>query len=201
MKVQRLQIEQQMIRIRVDSQPAALSIETHQRRMKVECQNARMTARREAPEVELDMQDFCNNTASQDIGSFADSYTAKAFASAVQGIKETAADGDFVGTLPSGGNSIGRLAKSKLLEADMPEMNSGQVPYGPVKMNGDAGELSIDWSAHDLKIEWDNYQTPQVTVEPKASVDVVVEQEPSIEFTVIEQMIPPEKGSAIDIEA
>jgi hypothetical protein len=68
-------------------------------------------------------------------------------------------------------------------------------------MKGDPGDLSIDWSRHDLKIEWDDFQTPQITVEPKASIDISVVQEPSIEYTVVEQMIPPEKGASIDAEA
>jgi hypothetical protein len=83
----------------------------------------------------------------------------------------------------------------------MPEMNSGEVPCGPVKMKGDPGSLSINWSSHDLKIEWDDYQSPQITVEPKASVDIRVVQEPYIEISVAEKMIPPEKGVAIDAEA
>jgi hypothetical protein len=201
MKVHRLQIEQQMAQIRIDSQLANLSIEASQRHMTVNRQDARMTVRQEAPEVELDMQDFRNKNGIQDIKSFMDDNTAEAYRHARQSIRETTRDGNFVGTLPAGGNSIGRLAKSKLLEADMPEMNSGRVPYGPVKMKGDIGAFDIDWSSHDLRIEWDDYQAPQITVEPKASVDIAIEQEPYLEFTVIEQEIPPEKGTAVDAEA
>lgn len=201
MKVQRLQIEQQMAQIRIDSKLANLSIEAPHRRMRITRQDAQMTVQREAPDVELDMQDFRNKNGIKDIKAFMDDNTAKAYRQADQGIRETARDGDFVGTLPGSGSSIGRLAKSKLLEADMPEMNSGQVPYGPVKMKGDIGALAIDWSSHDLKIEWDDYQAPQITVEPKASVDVSVAREPYLEFTVVEQAIPPEKGTAVDAEA
>ncbi|NCB50712.1 MAG: hypothetical protein EOM54_02345 [Clostridia bacterium] len=198
MKVQRIQIEQQMVKLEINSRLASISVDAPRRRMKIERQDAQLSIEREAPDIEIDMQDFRDNCGQKDIGSFMGEITAKAQSNARRSIQEKASDGDFVGALPGSGNSIGRLAKSKLLEVDPPVMNSGRVPYGAVKMKGNIGDIDINWSRHDIRIEWDDFQTPQITVEPKASVDINVAQEPYLEFTVVEESIPAEKGTAID---
>ena len=46
---------------------------------------------------------------------------------------------------------------------------------------------------HDLKIDWDEYQAPKITVEPKASVHIEIAREPVLEITVIEETIPPKR--------
>ncbi|NLF34951.1 MAG: hypothetical protein GX585_03180, partial [Clostridiales bacterium] len=65
---------------------------------------------------------------------------------------------------------------------------------------GRPGRLKINWSKHELKINWDAYQAPTITVEPKASVHVEVVQEPAIAYTVVEMTIPAETGTAIDAQ-
>ncbi|MGE4354054.1 MAG: DUF6470 family protein [Oscillospiraceae bacterium] len=201
MKIQRLQIEQQFIQIGVDSQFAALSISIPTRRMKISRQDAEMDINRQSPDISLDMQDFRNNNGIKDIEAFSEEYTTKAFEHVSRSIRRLASDGDFMGALPSKGNKIAELAKNRMLESHAPQMNSGDVPYGAIKMKGDPGSFNIDWTSHDVKIQWDDYQTPKIIVEPKASVDVYVAREPLIEYTVIEQTIPAESGREIDARA
>lgn len=201
MKVQRLQIEQQRAQIRIDSQRATLNIQMPDRTMTVEQRRAQMSVERESGEVVLDMENFRNHIGLKSIRTLTEESAARAQAQVEQSIKEFAADADFIGTLPASGNPISQVARSRMLESKAPEMNSGKVPDGTVGMEGKPGEFSIDWSKHDLKINWDAFQSPVITVEPKASVDVQIVQEPHIEFTVVEQTIPAETGTTVDAEA
>lgn len=199
MRVRRLHIEQQMAVTRAETQMASLSIDTAKRRMRIERQSPQMSVAREAGKIELNIQDFYDNIGLKSIQTLIKEAAAKAYVQASDGIKQIVADGNFVGTLPSSGNSIGQLARKKLLQTYEPQMG-GEVPYGAIKMEGIAGKIDIDWSKYDIKIVWDQFQTPQIQVEPKASVEVKLIQKPRIKCTVVEEMIPPETGEAVDLE-
>lgn len=201
MKVRRVQIEQEMARIRVESQMASLSIETSKRGMTVENTPARMSAERRDGTVEIDMADFRDNIGLKSIQTLAAENAARAQAQVEQSIRRLAGEADYIGTLPHAGNPIAEVARNKMLESKVPDMNSGEVPDGAIGMRGEPGSVAIDWSRHDLKINWDEFQSPVITVEPKASVDVQVVRKPTVEYTVVELTIPPETGRTIDAEA
>ncbi|HHU22240.1 MAG TPA: hypothetical protein GXZ52_02300 [Clostridiales bacterium] len=201
MKISRIQIEQEFAQLKIETQMASLSIEMPKRRMSIQQQPAQMNIKQQKPNIELDMQEFRNNIGLKSNKALMEEYVAEAQARAQQGIRQMAKDGDFVGTLPTDANNIGELARAKLLQVSEPEMNSGKVPPGAISMDGKPGNVDINWMRHDLKIDWDEYQAPKITVEPKASVHIEIAREPVLEITVIEETIPPETGRAIDTEA
>lgn len=200
MKVQRLRIEQQLAQIRVDSQMASLSIEMPRRTMSVEQLRPQMSVSRQEGKIRLDMEEFRDNIGLKSIRALTAETAARAQAKVEQSIKEIAGDGDYIGTLPASGNPIAEVARRKMLESRAKETGGETVPDGAVKMEGIPGGLQINWSKHDLKINWDNFQSPVITVEPKASVNVQIVREPHIEYTVVELTIPAETGRAIDEE-
>lgn len=201
MKMRRLQIEQQMAQIQIESQTARISIDTHIRRMRVEQQPAKMTVDREKPGIELDMQAFKDNIGLKGVGTLVQESAARAQAQALQGIRETVQDGNYVATLPSHGNPIAQVARQKMLQPPASKMNSGAVPDGAIKMKGNPGEMNINWTKNDVTISWDQFQTPVITVEPKPPyVTVHLAQKPAVEFTVVEQTYPPESGRTFDKE-
>lgn len=201
MKIHRVQIEQQAAKIRVDSQMAALSIRTPKRTMQVEEQHAQMQTESRAPQVELDLEAFKANLGLQSVLDSTRENAARAQEQVEQSIREFAQQEDAVATLPSYGNSIARAARDKMLEDRTPDLCSGQVPDGAIPMKGDPGDVQIDWSKHELSINWDEYQRPVISVEPKPSVEIQLEQEPQISCTVVELSIPPETGREIDAKA
>ncbi len=200
MKVRRVQIEQQRAQLKIDSQMASLSIDMPIRRMKVEQRSAEMSVETEPARVKLDMEDFKNKIGIKSIYKLIDESSAQAIAHASEAIKEISNDGYFVGALPSNGNPIAELNRMKMLKVEEPKLYNGNVPDGTIKMEGTPGDIQIDWSSHEVKIIWDEYQTPSITVEPKASVNVELSPKPSIEFTVVEQTIPKESGRIVDTE-
>ncbi len=196
MKVYRLQIEQEMARIAVETQMAALAIKKQQRTMHIEQQRAIMSIEREAGYMKLDLQGFYDNIGLKGPQTLNRDTAANARSDARQAISQIMSDAKFVGTLPATGNSIGQLARKKLLAPYQPE--PGGMPPGAIDMQGKPGEIHIDWSNYELNIVWDQYQAPRIRLEPKASVEIRLAQEPRIEYRMVEQMIPPRSGRNID---
>lgn len=201
MKVQRLQITNQMAKISVESQRASLSVETQKRQMNAETKHAQMSVEKENPKVKLDLESFRDNIGLKSYRTLNAESAAQAQADVKQYIEGINADADFIGMLPSRGNAVAQVALSKMLQSKTPEMNSGNVPDGAIKMEGIPGTIKIDWSKHDLKIIWDDFQSPVITVEPKALVKINMVQEPSVKYSVVELTVPPESGGNIDTEA
>ena len=201
MKVKRIHVEQQRAQLKIDSQMAALSIKMPVRRMKIEQKPARMTVNKSPARVNIDMQDFRNKIGMKSIHTLIDESAARAVAQASESIKQITSDGDFVAAMPSSGNSIAELSRMKMLSVNEPSLYNGNIPDGTVKMQGTPGDIQIDWSSHEVVISWDEFQSPNITLEPKASVNVELAQRPSIEFSVVEQSIPKESGTILDTEA
>jgi hypothetical protein len=201
MKVRRLQIEQQMAQLQIDSRFARISIESKIRRMRIEQQNAQMTVQREDPKIELDLEAFKDNIGLKEISTLTQESAARAHELAKQGIRETVSNGNYVGTLPSHGNSIAQIAMQNMLKPSAPQTNRSSVPDGAVKMKGNPGDFNIDWSRNDITISWDQYEIPVITVEPPPPyVTIALAQKPALEFSVVEQSIPPETGNSVDMK-
>lgn len=199
MKVRRLQIEsQEMARISVQSQMARLSINVPIRRIKaVQQHHAQMTVSRKSPGMEIDMESLRNNTGLKSIETLTRELTARAFAQARQGIKNIENNGDYVAVQPRKGNPIAEISRMAMLRTKTAS-TSGKAADPTVSVKSDPGSLNINWSLQDVSITWDDYQTPTIKVEPKPSVNIVMSQEPRLEFKVVEHSFPPESGRTVD---
>jgi hypothetical protein len=74
------------------------------------------------------------------------------------------------------------------------------IGENPVSFGIDPGMLEIDWTDHEITIRWDEYQAPVIVIDPKPSVNIELEQEPSIEIKVVEYVYPPEQGATVNTE-
>lgn len=200
MKVLRLQIEQQMAKIGVEHQNARLKIDIKNRKMNVERSQAIMTVEIEEGEIKLDMKDFFDNIGLKSARTLISDSVSAAKEKASAGIRKIAFNAKFMRDLPYTGNRIGQLYRSKVLEKYIPEIKVG-VPNDDIKMYGDTGDIKINWHLNDVKITWDEMQLPSIKVEPKMSIDIYLSQKPSIEYTVVEEYIPPEEtGANLDVQ-
>lgn len=201
MKVRRLQIEsQQMARIGIEMQMARLNVDMKMRRMRVDDQNPEMSLERVNPSLDVDMTRLRNNLGMKDINTLTRELGTRAVEHAQQAIKNIENNGDNVAKMPRSGNPIAQIARTAMLREKRPlPVGTGDMD-GTVDIKSDPGSINIDWSIHDMSITWDDYQSPIITIEPKPSVDIMIEQEPHLKFKVIEQTYPPESGRAIDEE-
>lgn len=201
MKVQRIQIEQEMARIQIESRRASLKVEQSERRSEIKSQPAQMNVNRQKGSISIDMTALEQNTARMDPAALQQSFASQATAAAWDGVQELSSDGVFVAQQPNYGQSmIGKLARQKLIANEMPSTGRSPVPPVPVEITGDAGEFSIDWEPQVVEINWSELQAPTFSLEPRPSVEVNLVQEPSVTSTVVEMTIPAEPGHNIDIE-
>ncbi len=201
MRVRRLQIEQQMAKIAIESTMASLKIDIPKREMIIQSRKAEMTLDREEGKIELDLSVQKANLGLMGVRDLTSARIAEAKSKLEQSRLEYSADGDAIATLPSRGNAIAAVAKKNMLKTRPPEMNSGRVPQPAVRVEGKPGKLDINWTKSDLVIKWGKYEPPVITVEPKASVEIELIQEPVVECRVVEMEIPPETGRMIDAKA
>lgn len=203
MKVQRLQIEQQFARIEVHSQKARIKVESHVRRMQVDNRTPRMSVDNQLGYVELDQTELKNNTARRNIFDEQAYFAELAKQDARDGVSQTVADGDYMAQQPNPGNLRGSLELEKMLTVQTPVFGAGSSTSTPtgVKMNGQGGKCRITWTAGKTEIQWEPYQSPEITLDPEASVRTEVVQSPEIHRKLVVESIPPEPGSLIDVHA
>lgn len=199
MKVVRLQIEQQMAQIQVSSQKARLGIESPHRKMEVNRQPAKMTVDNQLGSVALDSTSLKENTGRCSVFSLQRKYAAESVENAQNWIQKVVQDGDYVAQQPNPGNTWGTLAQEHMLEVDTSDSGRSTVPQSGISMNGNGGHCKINWSPYELGVKWENYQSPNITVEQKPSVEVQLSQKPKITFEAKEEYIPPEIGQNVDI--
>lgn len=199
MKVVRLQIEQQMAQIQIQSQRAKLNIESPRRGMEINMSPAQMSVDHKPGSVQLDSTSLKENTARKSIFALQRQFAAESIQNARQGVERIVQEGDYVAQQPNSGNAWGTLAKNRMLEVNTPTYGRSSVPDNGISMNGDGGYCEISWTEHELEINWEDYERPHVTVDPQASVEIWLAQEPRIEIEVVEEYIPAEIGRNIDI--
>ncbi len=189
-----------MARISVQAQLARLNIDVPMRRIKtVQKPRAQMTIDREKPSLEINMESLRNNIGLKSIRTLTREIAAQSFSQVRQAIKNIENNGDYAATLPQRGNPIAQIARNAIVSArPAPAPRGASDPT--VSVTSNPGSLNIDWSMQDVSITWDDYQTPVITIEPKPSVDIVLEQEPHLAFKVVEHTYPPESGRTIDEE-
>lgn len=199
MKVVRLQIDHQLAQIQMQSQRAQLNIESPRRGMDVNMNPAKMSVDFKPGSVQLDSTSLKENTARKSVFALQRQFAAESFQNAQQGIERIVQEGDYVAQQPNPGNTWGTLATNRMLEVNTPTYSRGSVPVNGTSMNGYGGQCQISWTEHELEINWEVYESPHVTVDPQAAVEIRLAQEPQISCKTVEENIPPEIGQNIDV--
>ncbi len=201
MRVQRVQIEQQMARLQIQSQRARLKVERAERQMEIINEPASMKVDRDYGKISIDATELENNTARRDVYTLQDVFASNSLSQAQQGIKSIAQGGDFVADLPnnSGGSLISALARQRMLEVKEPSYGRSEVPKSPLEITADVGGVNIDWTPYKFEIDWGDLQGPHFSIEPPAEVNIDLEQKPMVDVSVVEMNIPAEPHN-VDIQ-
>jgi len=198
---QKLQIEQKFARISIQNQMARLQIRMPIRRIKeVDVKRAQMIVRRKDPRLQIDPGVLMRNTARGNLQNLITTKAAEARESlqkVIQNINKKARE-----MLESADRKdlIAQQAMDDLLKVRELKPRA-EIGENPIAFGIEPGELEIDWTDHEVTIRWDEYQTPIIVVDPKPSVNIELEQEPSIEIKVVEYVYPPEQGATVNTKA
>ena len=195
----KLNIEQQRAQISIDIQNARIHVKVPQRQMQINHEPARMKITRSEGEVDIDLQAVKNNLGLKSYEERTRAAVQKAKANAQQSVRESVSDAAQISDV-SKGQSIGKLAKSKLIAFKNPKPGRSPVPP-PVEMDGKPGQMQIEWIKGGITIDWEGENLVEVYVEPPHSVNIELSQRSSIQISLIEETLPEILGRKVSAEA
>jgi hypothetical protein len=121
-------------------------------------------------------------------------------AGALRGTKTAVDDGNFLGEMRRPGDRVGKLAQNKSMSAVLKKQqtNIGLMPKNQPEVVWDRGSLSINWSKHSIVVDWDGEYLPQLTIDPKYSIEVYLRTEPYFRIMVEDVHDPNMPGRYVD---
>lgn len=179
---------------------ARLQIRTPIRRIKeVDVKRAQLIVQRKGPRVKIDPTVLLRNTARGTLQHLITTKAAEARGSLQKVIQNLNQKAKEMLVTTDRKDLIAQQAMDNMLKVRefKPLANIGE---NPVSFGIDPGMLEIDWTDHEITIRWDEYQAPVIVIDPKPSVNIELEQEPSIEIKVVEYVYPPEQGATVNTE-
>lgn len=189
MEMPRLEIDQQMARISVDTVRARLNVRNHTRSMTMERKPQEMSIRHEMGKVSLDSGEVRANMGLKSSEELTNTAAAAAYDTAKQGISETVANTAYVSDVKIKGVKIGAAARNKMLQPIEPNPGYSTIPP-KVAMDGDPGSFNIDWTRGTVSVGWEGKWRPELFVDPHCSVEVQLSQRPSVRISLAEDSIP-----------
>ena len=198
--IYRINIDQQFAEVGVRTIPAKLKITMPQMNMRVTTEAARMEIERQAPSFKLNRKKINSESGLKPPIELTNAYRDRGRAGAFRGTKTAVEDGNFLGETKRRGDRVGQLAHQKTLSAILKkkQFNIGLMPKSKPEVEWEKGTMSINWSKHSIVIDWDGEYMPQLTVDPKYSIEVFLRKEPYFRVTVEDVIDPGMPGKYVD---
>jgi hypothetical protein len=121
-------------------------------------------------------------------------------AAALTGARTAKEDGNFLGNLQNPGDRVAKLAHAKAMQkvAKRKQTNLGLMPKSLPEVEWDKGYMRVNWSKHQIVIDWDGEYLPQVSLEPRHSVEIYLRTKPYFRVMVEEGDVPSATGNHVD---
>ncbi|MCL2627844.1 MAG: DUF6470 family protein [Oscillospiraceae bacterium] len=188
MAIYRLNIDQQLAEIGVRTTPAKLNISMPKGQMTINTERPQMQIDKKAPTFKLNRQKLNNETGLKGPLELAKTFRNKGKQTALRAAGAAKNDGNFLANHKVKGDKVPRLAKNKTMERLGPkEFNVGLMPESsPPEITWDKGYMRINWSKHSIVIDYTGEYMPDMTVDPRYSVEVFLRTEPYFRVMVEE---------------
>ena len=198
--IQRINIDQQLAELGIRSNPAKLNIRYPRMEMRIKTENAKMEIDRKAPSFRISRKKAEAGIGGKAPLEFAKASRDQGKAGALRGAKTAVDDGNFLGEMRRKGDRVGQLARKKTMSAILKkqQVNIGLTPGSKAEVVWDKGSMSINWSRHSILIDWDGDFMPQLTVDPKYSVEIFLKTEPYFRVSVRDMIDPGMPGRVVD---
>ena len=199
-RIQKISIDQQIAELGIRSTPAQLNIKQPRMRMKITSETPQMEVVRVAPKFRVNRRKLNADMNISTPGDFTKKFRDEGKTGALRGTKTFVDDGNFLGNTKIKGDRVGKLARSKSMTSALrkKESNIGLMPRNRPEVTWDKGSMSINWSKHSLVIDWDGDYMPQLTIDPKYSIEIFLRTEPHFRITVEEMLDGGSAGRYID---
>jgi len=168
--------------------------------MNIRTETPQMRVDSQAPSFRVNRQKINNESGLKAPLELAKTFRNEGRQAALRGARQAKDDGNFIANphIP-GDKSIPRLARNKAMRRlEKPEVNIGLMPASSPEVTWDKGHMRINWSKHSVVIDWNGDYLPQLTVDPKYSVEVFLRTEPYFRVMVEEVLDPNRPGRYVD---
>ena len=184
--IQRISIDQQLAELGVHVTPAKMHITMPRMQMKIRTENPQMEIERQAPQFKVDRRKSNSESGLKAPLELARTFRDAGKAGALRGARTAKEDGNFLGETRRKGDRVAQLARKKTMNAMMKDRqaNIGLMPSSSPEIMWDKGYMRINWSKHSIVIDWDGEYMPQVTIDPKYSIEVYLRTEPYFRISV-----------------
>jgi len=198
--IHRIKIDQQMAQLGIRNTPAKLNISQPRMRMRITSKTPEMQIERQTPTFKVNRRKINTESGLKPPMEFTKEYRDKGKQGFFRGTRTAVDDGNFLGETRRKGDRVGQLARKKTMSAILrkQQLNIGLMPKSRPEVVWDKGSMSINWSKHSILIDWDGEYMPQLSVDPKHSVEVFLRNEPYIRVTVEEMVDPNMPGRYVD---
>jgi len=198
--IQRLSIDQQLAAIGVHITPAKMNVVRPRMQMTITTESPHMEIERKNPSFKVNRKKINTESGLKPPSEFANAYKAKGKEGALRGSRTPGEEGNFLGDIRKPGNKIAQLSRSKSMAqaTRKSKIDLGLMPKSSPEVIWDKGSLSINWSKHSIVIDWDGEYMPQVTIDPKYSIEVFLRTEPYFRVAVEDVVDPSTPGRYVD---
>ena len=198
--IQKLVIDQQLAEIGMNFSHAKMRIDIPRMQMKITNEHPQMEIDRKAPSFKINRKKINNESGLKTPLTFTRDYRDKGLSIALKSAKTAGEEGDFLGDLRIRGNRIAKISRDKTMAAATrkSKLDLGLMPKSSPEVEWDKGYMRINWSKHSIVIDWDGEYMPQLTVDPKYSVEIFLRTEPYFKITVEDAEDPNSPGRYVD---
>ena len=196
--ISRLLIEQQFAALGIETTNARLHISTPRPTFQIENIRPEMTIDREGPSFELDWQTVRNESGLRSPNNLSRTLRDKAYGQTMQYVAQAVQDGNQLGDVEHPGNRVAQIAKQSTRRRTQTEINIGLMPKHSPKVKWNPGHVNVNWSRHQLIVEWDTEFMPEFVVDPPYSVEIFLRDRPYIKISIAEGEAPYDPGRVVD---
>ena len=198
--IRKISIDQQMAELGIRATPAQLKINQPRMKMRITNERPQMEITRKAPSFKINRKKINSEMGLNHPLEFTRTHRDAGKQGALKGTKTAVEDGNFLGDTKIRGDRVSKLSRNKSMNAILRkrEANLGLMPKNRPEIVWDKGQMSINWSKHSLVIDWDGDYMPQLTIDPKYSIEIYMRTEPHFRITVEEIADPGVPGQFVD---
>ena len=183
-------------KINIDHQMAQIGVKTSPARLNITLPKVQMTIKNEAPTFEIERQSPSFRITRKGANEQANTgVTAGSRDTPQRDVRSVNGD-----NTSSANTALSRHVRSKTAN-QVARVKQSQAPNhhsNKLEVVWDSGEMSINWSRHSILIDWDGEFMPELSVEPKHSVEIFLRTEPYFRISVEEMILPDMPGSVVD---
>jgi len=193
-------IDQQLAELGLKVTPAKMKIDFPRMQMKITSEHAKMEIDSKAPSFRINRNKINNESGLKAPSVFTKDFRDAGLAGALRSVNTASKDGNFVGDLRIRGNRIAKLARNKSMAAALKkkQLDLRLMPQNSPEVKWDKGYMHINWSKHSIVIDWDGEYLPQLTIDPKYSVEIFMLKEPYFKVNVEKMETPNSVGRYVD---